>query len=145
MLEREEDDEERSAAARPRVRLQSRVTELPVDTRHDRELTVREREPLARPVVDLSAGEPLERRLDSGDRVGGRQQIGDLRLGQVQRHARSLRGLVETSCYESRGGLWTDCDGEGAKTSACDRVIGLEDVNRVARAEGDARARGRAL
>ncbi len=89
-LEREEHDDERCAHGCPRVRLQPRVPELAVDARHHRELAVVERQPFARPVVDRAARLPVERLLDGRERVGGREQLGDLGLAQVERHAGTL-------------------------------------------------------
>ena len=86
MLEREQHDQERRPVAHPGVRLEPRVAELAVDAGHHGELAVLERQPLARPVVDGAAREPPERLLDRLERVGRREQPGDVLLGQVERH-----------------------------------------------------------
>ena len=64
LVDRQQDDEERRAAGRPRKCLQTRQPEPAVDARHDRELPVGDRQAHARRVVDLAAGEPLKRLLD---------------------------------------------------------------------------------
>ena len=73
--------------ARRGVRLQPGVAELAVDAPPSRRaIPSSSRQPLARRVLDVAAREPAERPLDRLERVGRREQLGDLRLGEVERH-----------------------------------------------------------
>ena len=64
VLEREQHDEERRTAGQPQERLQPRVTELVVDARHDGEDAAGHLRPDPRGIVDHTAREPVEARLD---------------------------------------------------------------------------------
>jgi hypothetical protein len=85
----EEDDEADIRVAERGVGLEAGVAELSVGRRHHGEDPAFESEPVARPVLDASRGEPPERTLDRLERVLRRQQRLDVRLRQVQRHART--------------------------------------------------------
>ena len=87
LLRVEEDDDERGATRQPRVGLDARQPELAVGGGHDGERAVAEAHPGARPVLDLAAREPLEAGLDRRQSIGGREEVGDLGFGQIERQA----------------------------------------------------------
>ena len=82
----EEDDDEGRPLLEPRVRLQPGEPELVVDRGHQREQPALDLGAPARQVLDLSGRQPAKGAFDGLERVGGRQQLGDLGLGQVERH-----------------------------------------------------------
>ena len=87
ILDRDQDDEERRAGGRPRVGLQAREAEPPIDARHDGEVAAGDRHPQARRVVDLAARESPKRLLDCGERELRGEQPRDVRLGEVRHRA----------------------------------------------------------
>ena len=89
----EEHDDEGGAVAGRRVRLHARQPALAVDGRHHGERAAVEPDAVARHVLDLAGGEPAERVLDRLDRVRGREQPGDVGLGELKGQARSLGRL----------------------------------------------------
>src|ERR1700730_3766617 len=85
LCKRKEQHDEWRARRCPRIRLQARVSELSINACHHRELAVIEWEPLARSVVDRTARLAVERLLDGGERICGREQREALRLAQGER------------------------------------------------------------
>ena len=73
-------------ARRPGVRLEPGVAELAVDARHHRVLRRRRAGAASRGRLSTAPrGEPPERLLDRLERVGRREQLGDVLLAEVQR------------------------------------------------------------
>ena len=83
----EEHDDERRARRQGRVRLEAGQSQLLVHRGHDRERALAGASPCARTVPDRTARLPLEARLDRRERVGRREQLLDVRFGQVERQS----------------------------------------------------------
>src|SRR5215213_5117452 len=97
-LGREQEDDEGRAVAAGGVRLQAGQTELPVDRPHHCEKALLVTRALSWHVLDRARGEPPEATFHRLERILGRQQVGDLRLRQVQRQRGRLRRRPERSC-----------------------------------------------
>ena len=76
---------------------------LEVGGGHHRERSLLEPEPIARPVLDAPRSHSAKARLDRLDRVGRREQVRDVVLGQIERHRwilaearRDAPGMIRT-------------------------------------------------
>ena len=83
----EERDGEEGASSGSGVGLDAGVAELAVDRGHDCEAAVVESEPPPRYVLDGATRHPEQARLHHRHRLSGRDQAGDVTLGQVERQA----------------------------------------------------------
>ena len=69
------------------VELRTGVPELEVGRSHHGERSLLEAEPVPGPVLDAAGGHAAEAGLDRVDRVGRRQELVDILLREVERHA----------------------------------------------------------
>ena len=107
----EEDDQERRTVGRPDVGLEPCVAKAAVDARHHREHAVRQRQPLARAALDLTARQAEQRRLDSRERLSRRQDSSDLALRDVP-HALMMHGpRILSRCGFAAGAVLGSTDG----------------------------------
>ena len=87
LVQVEENDDERRARRKGRVRLEAGQSQLLVDRGHDREHPLAGASPCARTIPDRAARLPLEAGLDRRERIGRREQLLDVSFGQVERQA----------------------------------------------------------